>query len=52
LGGFLKGLKDKSDAGSALQTAIKAATARAWGWTDKMSWPDVQSKIKVQVRQI
>ncbi len=52
LGGFLKGLKDKSDAGSALQTAIKAATARAWGWTDKMSWPNVQSKIKVQVRQI
>jgi fructose-1-phosphate kinase PfkB-like protein len=52
LAGFLKGLKDKSDAGSALGTAIKVATARAWGWTDKMSWPDVQSKIKVQVRQI
>ncbi len=52
LGGFLKGLKDKSDAGSGLGTAIKVATARAWGWTDKMSWPDVQSKIKVQVRQI
>jgi 1-phosphofructokinase family hexose kinase len=49
LGGFLKGLKDKSDAGSALRMAIKVATARAWGWTDKMPWPDVQSKIKVQV---
>jgi 1-phosphofructokinase family hexose kinase len=52
LGGFLKGLKDKSDAGSALGTAIKVATAKAWGWTDKMSWPDVQSKIKVQVGQM
>ncbi len=62
LGGFLKclnpvrsklsasnGVKDKSDAGSALGTAIKVATAKAWGWTDKMSWLDVQSKIKVQV---
>ncbi|HUU19238.1 MAG TPA: PfkB family carbohydrate kinase [Sedimentisphaerales bacterium] len=60
LGGFLKGLKNKSDAGSALVsakaeavaglgTAIKVATAKAWGWTDKMSWLDVQSKIKVQV---
>jgi len=52
LGGFLKGLKDKSDAGSALGTAIKVATARAWGWTDKMSWLDVQNKIKVQVGQM
>ena len=52
LGGFLKGLKDKSDAGSALGTAIKVATARAWGWTDKMLWLDVQSKIKVQVGQM
>jgi len=52
LGGFLKGLKDKSDAGSALGTAIKVATAKAWGWTDKMSWLDVQSKIKVQIGQM
>ncbi len=63
LGGFLKGLKNKSDAGPALVsskaeavaglgTAIKVATAKAWGWTDKMSWPDVQSKIKVQVEQM
>lgn len=52
LGGFLKALKDKSDAGSALGTAIKVATAKAWGWTDKMSWLGVQSKIKVQVGQM
>ncbi len=52
LAGFLKGLRDKSDAGSALGTAIKVATARAWAWTDEMSWLDVQSKMKVQVRQM
>ena len=52
LGGFLKGFKDKSDAGSALGTAIKVATAKAWGWVDEKSWLGVQSKIKVQVRQM
>ncbi|MHC4791590.1 MAG: PfkB family carbohydrate kinase, partial [Planctomycetota bacterium] len=65
LAGFLKGLspvrskssasngvKDNFEAGSALGTAIKVATARAWAWTDKMSWLDVQSKIKVRVRQM
>ncbi|MGD2095100.1 MAG: PfkB family carbohydrate kinase, partial [Phycisphaerales bacterium] len=52
LGGFLKGLREKSDTSFALETAIKAATARAWSWTDKMSWPDVQNKIKVKVEQI
>jgi fructose-1-phosphate kinase PfkB-like protein len=52
LGGFLKGLKDKSDAGSALGRAIKVGTAKAWGWTDKMPWLGVQSKIKVQVGQM
>jgi len=52
LAGFLKGLKDKSEAGFALTTAIKVATARAWGWTDKMSWLNVRSKIKVQIRQM
>jgi len=52
LAGFLKGLKDKFDGGSALETAIKVATARAWGWTDKMSWLEARSKIKVQVRRM
>jgi fructose-1-phosphate kinase PfkB-like protein len=52
LGGFLKGLREKPDTSFALETAIKAATARAWSWTEKMSWPDVRNKIKVQVEQI
>ena len=52
LAGFLKGYKDKSDVSSALRTAIKVATARAWGFCDKMSWPGAQRKIKVQVSRI
>jgi len=48
LAGFLKGLKDGSGTKAALKTSIKVATAKAWGWTEKMSWPEVQSSIKVQ----
>ena len=52
LAGFLKALKDKSDINSALKTAIEVASAKAWDWTDKMSWPDVQGRTKVQVGQM
>jgi len=52
LAGFLKTLNDGSGTDSALKTAIKVATARAWGWTQKMTWPDVRSKIEVAVKQI
>lgn len=45
LAGFLK---DSSVMDVALKTAIKVATARAWGWTEKMSWLDVKSRIHVQ----
>jgi len=45
LAGFLK---DSSVMDAALKTAIKVATARAWGWTEKMSWLDVKSRIHVQ----
>jgi len=52
LAGFLKGLKDKSDAGSALATAIKVATARAWGWTEEKSWSRALREIKVAVEPV
>jgi 1-phosphofructokinase len=52
LAGFLKGLKDKSDAGSALGTAIKAATARAWGWTEGKSWSQALREIKAAVERV
>ena len=37
LAGFLKGMKDGTDIDEALKIAIKVATARAWGWTEKTS---------------
>jgi 1-phosphofructokinase family hexose kinase len=52
LAGFLKALEDGSGMDSALKTAIQVATARAWGWTEMMSWLDVKSRIHVQVGQI
>jgi 1-phosphofructokinase family hexose kinase len=52
LAGFLKALKDTSGMNNALKTAIKVATARAWGWTEQKSWPDAKSRIQVQVGQI
>jgi len=51
LAGFLKGLKDKSDPGFALETAIKAATARAWGWAEEMAWEDAEKSIDVSLRE-
>jgi len=52
LAGFIKGFKDKLEAGFALQTAIKVATARAWGWTQTKDWPQAQRQIKVKIRPI
>ncbi len=46
------GVKDKSDAGSGLGTAIKVATARAWGWTEKKSWSQALREIKVAVERV
>jgi 1-phosphofructokinase len=52
LAGFLKGIKDTSDAGSALRTATKVATARAWGWTENKSWAQVQQEVEPEVGEI
>jgi fructose-1-phosphate kinase PfkB-like protein len=52
LAGFLKGLKDKSDVGFALRTAIKVATAKAWAWTDGKKWHQVERRIKVKVKRM
>ena len=52
LAGFLKGLKDKSDPGFALETAIKVATARAWGWTEGKSWSQALREIKAVVERV
>lgn len=52
LAGFLKGLKDGSDMGAALKTAIKVATARAWGWTEDKTWSQALREIKVAVERV
>jgi 1-phosphofructokinase len=52
LAGFLNSINNSSDTGVALKTAIKVATARAWGWTENMSWLDVQNRIKVHIERI
>jgi fructose-1-phosphate kinase PfkB-like protein len=49
LAGFLK---DGFNTSAALKTAIKVATAKAWGWTENKSWLDVQSRIHAQVGRI
>ncbi|GAI24815.1 unnamed protein product, partial [marine sediment metagenome] len=45
-------VKDKSDAGSALGTAIKVATAKAWGRTEGKSWSKALREIKVAVERV
>ena len=46
------GFKYKSDAGSAFGTAIKVATAKAWGWTKNKTWPQVKRQIKASIDQM
>ncbi len=49
LAGFIGGLADTGgDERQALERAVKAATARAWGWHDKMEWSEVQKTIEVE----
>ncbi|UCG47740.1 MAG: hypothetical protein JSU94_19945 [Phycisphaerales bacterium] len=52
LAGFLKGLKDTSEVGSALETAIEVATAKAWGWTESKGPARVRRGIRVEVERI
>jgi 1-phosphofructokinase family hexose kinase len=52
LAGFLKGLIDSTGMDDAFKTAIKVATARAWDWTEKKSWPVAQNKINVHIERI
>jgi len=52
LAGFLKGLKDGSGLGAALETAIKVATARAWGRTERQKWYRVQRRIEVRLERV
>jgi 1-phosphofructokinase family hexose kinase len=49
LAGFLSGLTKHTRPETALVTALKVATARAWGWTHEKTWTTVKKQIRVQV---
>ena len=52
LAGFLAGLTDTEDIGAALAKAIKVASARAYRFTETMSWADAENQIDVEVRSL
>ena len=52
LAGFLQDLMDTSDVASALATATKVATAKAWGWVESKTWPESEQRIKIQMNRI
>jgi 1-phosphofructokinase len=52
LAGFLKGLMETKNAASALETAVKAAAAKAWGRTQKKDWTQTNKQIAVEIRNI
>ena len=52
LAGFLKDLKDDAGMDDALETAIKVATARARGRTEKIKWSQAKREIKAVVKRI
>jgi fructose-1-phosphate kinase PfkB-like protein len=52
LAGFLAGVRQTGDLRAALALGLKAATARAWGWTESESWAQADKEIAVAVRRI
>jgi 1-phosphofructokinase len=52
LAGFLYGLKKHARPQTALATALKVATARAWAWTDQKNWTATQKQIRVEVKTV
>ena len=52
LAGFLAGLQETGDPRDALANGLKAATARAWGWTDSKAWSQVDKEIAVAVEPL
>jgi len=52
LAGFLKGYRDSSDVTVALETSIKAGTAKAWGRSDDAPWEQVEKRIVVESARV
>jgi fructose-1-phosphate kinase PfkB-like protein len=52
LAGVLARLCEKEDPAGALAQGLKVATARAWGWTESKTWPQVDKEIAVSVKLV
>jgi len=52
LAGFLKALWENCRPELALKSGLKVAAARAWGWDERKTWPQVQKQITVCVNRI
>lgn len=52
LAGFLAGLQETDAPAAALTTALKVATARAWGRTETGTWPQANREIEVAIRPL
>ena len=52
LAGFLSAIKDMSELDFALKTALKAASVKAWGWTENIKWQQAETDIKVDISKV
>ncbi len=52
LAGFLKGLADRRDYKTALETALKTGTAKARGLTDGSTWVEVERALTCEVKTL
>ena len=52
LAGFLAGHSRGGSVRNSLATALKVATARAWGWTETDTWPAARKQIEVDLDRV
>jgi 1-phosphofructokinase family hexose kinase len=52
LAGFLAAVAEQRPARTALEQALKVATARAYGWTDTQTWAHARRKVAADVRNL
>ena len=52
LAGFLAGMEKDGDPCAALTRGLKVATARAWGWTERKTWQQVEKEIAIGVESL
>lgn len=52
LAGFLAAYRQSNNPRTALATALKVATARAWAWTESEAWPAARRTVEVEVDKI